>query len=54
MPGRLKICSTITEPPTISRSCGPIEVTTGIIAFLSAWRIRMTRSRSPFAQEVLM
>ena len=46
--------SMMTEPPTRIGSCMPTSVTTGMIAFLSAWRRITDRSSSPLDQAVLM
>ena len=46
--------SMITAPPTRIGSCMPTSVTTGMMAFLTAWRRIADRSSSPLAQAVLM
>ena len=54
IPGRLKICSVMIEPPIRIGICSPIMVTTGIMVFLSACRATTSDSLSPFDHAVLM
>ena len=53
MPLRLKTCSVTTSPPMRKANSSAITVTTGSIAFLSAWRTRIRRWPRPFARALL-
>jgi hypothetical protein len=54
MPGSANTLSVTTTPPTMSATPTPMIVTTGRLAFLSAWRISTRAGGNPFAYAVRM
>ena len=53
-PGRLKICSVMTAPPTSVARSRPAAVTIGVKPARKAWRRMTSRSDRPLARAVRM
>ena len=51
---RLNTCSVTTSPPMRNANSSAITVSTGSIAFFSAWRDRISFCMSPLARAVRM